>query len=318
MAPAIGDLPQGRLVAVASRDMARARAFADKHVVPAAYASYEELLQDSSVDIVFVATPNGLHAAHVIAAANANKHVLCDKPLATRLSDANDMIRICRTRGVKLGVNFQSRHSPLYRETRRLIGAGVIGQVLALRADVDSTSKSLSGWRRNKSLAGMGAVFNVGVHIVDLVRFLLDDEYVELIALLEREPAAQLEHEAMVLSRMRKGTLVYLHANQRLPNFRSRVEIYGSVGRIVASHPGQPWFDGQLEVTTPAGTTGQEFLEVNPYAELVSAFNRAVVENGEPSPSGLDGLEALRVSLAIEASDRRGTRQHLYRRSEPG
>src|SRR5215216_3004056 len=129
MAPAINAYDGNRLVAVVSRDQARADAFAAKHNAAHALTSYEEMLQRSDIDVVLITTPNALHAEQAIAAARAGKHVYCDKPLATSVADAERMIAECEKAGVKLGVNFHNRFMPCFIDTKRIIDSGEIGEV---------------------------------------------------------------------------------------------------------------------------------------------------------------------------------------------
>jgi len=125
IAPAIAAGDGGELVGVYSRDQQRAEAFARKHHARAAYSRLGDLLKDSRVDGVFVASPNALHAEHVVQAAEAGKHVLCEKPMATTIADAVRMVKACRHAGVTLGVAFNLRQHPAYRRARELVAAGL-------------------------------------------------------------------------------------------------------------------------------------------------------------------------------------------------
>ena len=109
VAPAMGAASGAELVAVYSRDQGRADAFAQRHGARAAYSKLGDLLGDSRVDGVFVSSPNALHAEHVVQAAQAGKHVLCEKPMATTVADAVRMVQACRRAGVTLGVAFHLR-----------------------------------------------------------------------------------------------------------------------------------------------------------------------------------------------------------------
>ena len=118
IAPAIAAAAGGELVGVYSRDQQRAEVFAHKHHARAAYSRLGDLLKDSRVDGVFVASPNALHAEHVVLAAEAGKHVLCEKPMATSVADAVRMLTACRRAAVTLGVAFNLRQHPAYRRAR--------------------------------------------------------------------------------------------------------------------------------------------------------------------------------------------------------
>src|SRR6266478_6301008 len=147
IAPAMAAADGGELVGVYSRDQHRAEAFAQKHDARVAYSQLGDLLKDSRVDGVFVASPNALHAEHVVQAAEAGKHVLCEKPMATTIPDAVRMLKACRRAGVTLGVAFNLRQHPAYIRARPLeqlacltlrFGNGTLGQVVASRLLPDS------------------------------------------------------------------------------------------------------------------------------------------------------------------------------------
>src|SRR6185503_8185544 len=121
IAPAMAAAVGGHLVAVYSRDQDRAEAFAQKHDARAAYSQLGDLLKDSRVDGVFVASPNALHAEHVVQAAEAGKHVLCEKPMATTIADAVRMGKRCRPAGATLGGAFNLRKHPPNSRARGLV-----------------------------------------------------------------------------------------------------------------------------------------------------------------------------------------------------
>ena len=138
VAPAIGTAEDTHLVAVYSRERERAEVFAGKHGAQIAYTSLEALMADSRVDVVFIASPNFLHAPYTKMAAQAGKHVLVEKPMAVDLDEAVDMVRTCRAHNVKLGVGFHLRHHPGHREARRLIEAGILGIITLAQAQMGS------------------------------------------------------------------------------------------------------------------------------------------------------------------------------------
>ncbi|MCC7104606.1 MAG: Gfo/Idh/MocA family oxidoreductase, partial [Chloroflexi bacterium] len=172
VAPGISRSRHGRLVGVVSRDQGRAEAFATRHGAALATTSLAELLDRPDVQVVYVATPNDLHSEQVAAAAAAGKHVLCEKPLALTVTRAREMVEACRRAGVRLGTGFHIRHHVAHQEAKRLIEAGEIGQVVLIQAQASSVYRPSGGWRLNREQAGSGALNAIGVHALDLVRFL--------------------------------------------------------------------------------------------------------------------------------------------------
>jgi len=312
MAPAINALSESRLAAVVSRDRSRADAFAKKHNAARAYTDYAEMLRDPEVDVVLVTTPNALHAEQAVAAARAGKHVLCDKPLATSPAEAARVVQECRKAGVRLGINFQTRHQACFEATRRLIDAGEIGKVLVVQLEVSAGAAPLGGWRTDPALAGLGSVNNIAVHAYDLLRYLLSSEVTEVMAMFDTGRTGQLETLAMTLLRFETGTMAYVNGNQKTPNYQADIDIYGTEGRIVGDHLTRPWVDGELRVLTKKGETVTPYSNKDAYQRTVADFHDAVLQEQEPRASGLDGLRSVQLTEAIARSAREGVLVDLH------
>jgi 1,5-anhydro-D-fructose reductase (1,5-anhydro-D-mannitol-forming) len=209
IAPAIALDPHSELVAVVSRDRTRAEAelFAAKHGAESAETDYHAMLANPQVDAVFVTTPNALHVDQVILAVHAGKHVICDKPLALNAEDAERALGACAEARVQLGIMFESRQMACFREARELVLAGELGDISVVQLDVNSGRGSHHGWRADPNIAGLGAVFNIGVHAYDLLRFLLNAEVTELTAMFDTGRSPGLEMVAMALMRLSNGTM---------------------------------------------------------------------------------------------------------------
>jgi 1,5-anhydro-D-fructose reductase (1,5-anhydro-D-mannitol-forming) len=186
IAPALNATPDAELVAVYSRDQGRAEAFAQKHGAKAAYSDLEALLRDPRVGAVFIASPNALHATQTLAAARAGKHVLVEKPMATTLDDAVAMVRACRKAGVKLGVGYHLRQHPGQRAAQRLIAEGVLGTVALAQGQWGFGVRGQNGppprtglrqwWDDPELIGGASTMMGTGVHVIDLLRFVLGQE----------------------------------------------------------------------------------------------------------------------------------------------
>ncbi|MBO0730032.1 MAG: Gfo/Idh/MocA family oxidoreductase [Acidimicrobiaceae bacterium] len=307
MAPAIATLDESHLEGVVSRDAERARAFADKHHASHAYTDFAEMLANPQVDAVLITTPNALHAEQVVQAAKAGKHVLSDKPLALSVAEAERAVDECRRAGVKLGINFQTRHHTCFQESRNVIAAGGIGDPLVVQLEVGAGAGGLKGWRTDPGLAGLGSINNVGVHGYDLLRFLLGAEVTEVVALLDVGRKPELETLAISLLRFDNGTLAYVNTNQKVPNHQPDIQIYGTKGRIVGHNITRPWLeDGELRVLTAEGESVTRHSSLDAFRRCVHAFNQAVLENTEPNASGTDGLRSVQLTEAMARSAREG------------
>lgn len=306
-APAIKALGErGSLVAAVSRDRGRADAFAALHGAQRAYTDYADLLRDRDVDIIYISTPNAQHAEQALAAARAGKHVLCEKPLALSVSDARRMVDAFEAAGLRLGTHFQTRHHAAFVETKRLLGQGAIGDVILIQIEVSSGANPFRSWRADPQLAGLGSIYNIAVHPFDLLRHLLGSEVKEATAVTDVGRSTELEHMVLALLRFQNGTLAYVNANQKVPNFQPDIDIYGTAGRIVGVDTTRPFRLGELRVLTQSGERVSKYSSMDAVLRSVADFNDAVANNREPNASGLDGLRSMQLTDAVVRSAREG------------
>jgi 1,5-anhydro-D-fructose reductase (1,5-anhydro-D-mannitol-forming) len=312
IAPAINAAPHARLAAVFSRDQARAEAFAERHGAMAAYDSIEAMLQDARVDAVFIVSPNALHAAHAVQAAQAGKHVLTEKPMATSIEDAASMIQACRRHAVRLGVGFHLRYHPAHLEAYRALREGTLGTIALVQGQwgfgvrgqtMPPPRPPLQQWWEDPALiGGASTMMGTGVHVVDLFRFLLEQEVVEVTALADGQtPSQPLEQLLTLAMRFEDGPLATICCGRRLPDSQNDVVIYGSHGRLAGR--GTLWEarEGSLEIVSETTHYTDEFAHdfLANYVDEVEDFYHAVVEQREPAATGLDGLRAVEVTLAM-------------------
>lgn len=307
IAPAMQAEPDCELVAGVSRDPARAAAFAQTFGARRAYTDYQDLLADPEVEAVLIATPNAFHAEQVAEAAAAGKHVLCEKPLATNAADAARAVEACARAGVKLGINFHNRQVPWVRDTAALIGTGAIGEVIAAQVHVGSGPRHYDNWRADPAIAGLGTVHNVGVHALDFLRVILHDEPVEVSALFRPPPSSgQVEMLALISLRFDHGALAFCNCNETLPYPLNSIEIYGTKGRVFGTRLTRARSGGTLTLLNEAGESERHYPAVEAHRLTLAAFTRAVLEDLEPDPSGLDGLRSAQLCEAIARAASQG------------
>ncbi|MEE9161874.1 MAG: Gfo/Idh/MocA family oxidoreductase, partial [Candidatus Neomarinimicrobiota bacterium] len=291
IAPAIAVTPGAELVAVCSRDQGRAEEFAEKHGAKAAYHSVEDTLRDSRVDAVFVVSPNSLHARHTLQAAQAGKHVLAEKPMATTLEDALAMVRQCRGNGVKLGLGFEIRQHPGLIFARDVIAQGALGRIgLAqglfgggVRGQTAPRPRSASQqwWEQPELIGGASPMMGMGVHVVDLLRFLLGQEVTDVAAITDGQTEQQpLEHLVTMSLRFGGGTIGTICVGLLLPDSRNDITLYGTDGRITGRSTLDAVRQGEMEIVSE--TVNQtEAYPGNPlfsFVEMLQDFRRAVEE----------------------------------------
>ncbi len=317
IAPAAALAEDTSIVAAYSRDQQRADEFASKHGALAAYTSVEELLADSRVDVVFIASPNHLHASYTQMAAKAGKHVLVEKPMATKVSDCVEMIKACNANGVKLGVGFQLRFHPGHVEASRLVREGDLGEVALVQGLLGSGVRGqvkreprtgLREWWETPEMVGNSStMIGSGVHCVDDLEFILGQTVVEVAAITDGQTAdAPLENMVSLSLRFSGGAIGTMCCGNRIPDAMNDVTVYGSHGRVLLKDSARPSFGGSLEVTSETGNSAVTYAP-DPLALAkwqIEGFNKAIAQDEEPRASGLDGLRSVQITEAMIESAR--------------
>jgi 1,5-anhydro-D-fructose reductase (1,5-anhydro-D-mannitol-forming) len=312
MIQAISAQPDSRVAAVFSANPERAKAYAAENGIPKAYDELGKLLGDPAIDVVYISTTNELHRDQAIAAAAAGKHILCEKPLALSLGDAQAMLQAAQAAKVVLGTNHHLRCAVTHRTLRRLVKEGAIGRPLAARVfHAVYLPPRLQGWRLTKPQAGGGVILDITVHDADTLRFVLGAEAEDVIARSARQGLAQGEMEDAVMGviHFEGGILAQFHDAFTIKHAPTGFEVHGTEGSLMA-----------VDVMTqdPRGRIvlrrdGQETdVKLDPpedlYAFAVRHFNQAVRTGSQPFATGEDGLRSLAVGLAALESSRSGQR----------
>jgi len=318
--PGINAFAGNKLIAVVSRDQARASAFASKFGAQHAYTSYDDMLRNPDVTVVAIHTPNSLHAGQAIAAARAGKHVFCDKPMATTVADAERMIAECEKAGVMLGMNFHNRCMPGFIETRRIIDSGEIGEVLLVELEVSPGAGAESvqaSWRVDPAMAGLGATLNVGVHVYDILRYMLSSEIVTVTAFFDT-PRGVMEQTNLSTLRFANGVMAQVNANQKTPNPCNDFVIYGTRGRIAGRGLTRSRASGELQVMIGGGALRRtEVPAINAHGACVAAFSQALLDGRAYAPSGIDGLRSVQLTAAMAKSAWDGVHVSLTQGNRP-
>ena len=315
MAPAIGAAPGHELAAVTRRELSAAQQFADRHGAQRAYDSVEALLEADQVNAVYVATPPHLHARETVLAAEAGKHVLCEKPMALTTGEAREMIDACRANGVMLTICHYQRFNARHQHIRRLLEAGAIGQVTAARINFSDRFPPQPGvWHHDPEISGGGPVMDLGIHCVDLLRFLCGPAE-SVSALVETlVDSSAVADTATLLLRLASGAQAVVTSHWTTANYEPErangLEICGTEGSIAAAPISAKDSAGTLRVLTEDGVRDYSVEPggPRPHVALLGAFGDAVArEIPNPIP-GEDGLAGLAVVEAAYESARCGSR----------
>jgi xylose dehydrogenase (NAD/NADP) len=235
--PALRASPANRLVAVASRDPARAAGYATEWGIERAHGSYEALVADPEVDVVYVPLPNHLHAEWTVRAARAGKHVLCEKPLALTVEEVDAVATAARESGVVVTEGFVYRHHPQTLEVKDLVDGGAVGRVQLVRGTFRFTLDRPNDIRFRPEWGG-GCLWDVGCYPLSFTRFVLGEEPMEVAGTQVLGPSGVDEAFAGQL-RFPRGVLAQVDAGFR-SDPRTALEIVGTEGTILVRQPWRP------------------------------------------------------------------------------
>ncbi|WP_316978509.1 Gfo/Idh/MocA family protein [Shumkonia mesophila] len=292
-----------RVVAIASRDLAAAKAVAAKLGIPRAYGTYEELLADPEIEAVYNPLPNHLHVPVSIQAAEAGKHVLCEKPIALTAEEARSLIAVRDRTGVRIQEAFMVRHHPQWRRARDLVREGRIGRLRAIQAffsysNVDPVNI------RNKADIGGGGIYDIGCYPVVTARFLFGAEPTRVVALIERDPATKVDRLTSAILDFPEGQATFTCSTQLIPY--QRVQILGTAGRIevrvpfnaAPAEPSRIFVDAEGALGDISAKP-EEFPMVNQYTLQGDAFSEGI-RTGKPAEFPLeDSVRNMRVIDAL-------------------
>ncbi|GAK42638.1 Gfo/Idh/MocA family oxidoreductase [Paenibacillus urinalis] len=307
---------QVELVAFADPIIERAEKMAETYGGKG-YASYEELLANEEVDAVSVCTPNYLHASMAIAAANAGKHVLVEKPMACTAEEGEQMIEAAKKNGVFLMVGHNQRLMPPHVKAKELLESGKLGKVLTFRTSFGHPGPeawSVDGagsWFFRKEEAIMGAMGDLGVHKSDFIRYLLNDEVSEVagfISTLHKE-GTEVDDNATCILRMKSGAVGTLVASWTQYKGGDNSTVLWcengvmKIGTVNGDEVIVELTNGTVE-TYKVGAMATNEKQVP--SGVIDAFVESIATNTPPSISGEEGLKSLNVILAAFESQKTG------------
>jgi predicted dehydrogenase len=293
--------PNAELVLIADGDAERGQTASARYGV-SWVADYHEAVTRDDIDAVIICSENVHHKAMTIAAAEAGKHVLCEKPIATTVADAQQMIEACARNGVKLQIAFPVRFNAATIGLRDAIKAGRIGEPLIIAAR--NPGMCPHDWFVQPELSGGGAVIDHTVHVVDVLRWMFDTEVTEVYAEVDtRIYDIPTDDTGLLMMRLSNGIPVSLDTSWSRPANNPiwggvMIEIIGETGVLSLSA-----FNNNIDLIEVQGPSDSRIpAEVTGDPEMVGAFIDAVRFNSDPTVTGVDGLRALEVALAAYES----------------
>jgi predicted dehydrogenase len=291
------------VAAIASRDLAKAREAAAALAIPTAYGSYEELLADPTIDAIYNPLPNQFHVPWTIKAAEAGKHVLCEKPLSLTVAEAETLLAVRARTGVKIGEAFMIRSYPQWLRLRELLDERRIGELRSI-AGFFSYFNNDPGNIRNQVEAGGGALMDIGCYLIHASRYAFAQQPTRVVGLIDRDPRMHIDRLTSAILDFPGGQSIFTCSTQMVAY--QRIHFFGTKGRIEIEipfnappdRPTRLFIDptGDLLGT---GITMETFPVCDQYTLQGDAFSKAVLDNTEVPVSVEDAIGNMAVIEAV-------------------
>jgi predicted dehydrogenase len=291
------------VVAIASRDLKKARDASDSLGIPTVYGSYEELLADSNIDAIYNPLPNQLHVPWTIKAAEAGKHVLCEKPFSLTVAEVESLLAVRAQTGVKIGEAFMIRSAPQWLRVRELLDQGRVGELRSVVSffsyfNVDPANI------RNQVETGGGALMDIGCYCIHASRFAFRQEPSRVVARIEHDPKMKTDRLTSAILDFPSGQSIFTCSTQLVPY--QRVHFLGTRGRIEIEIPFNAPVDRPTRIFIDDGgdldgktVTVETFPTSDQYTLQGDAFSRAVLENTEVPVPLEEGIKNMAVIEAV-------------------
>jgi predicted dehydrogenase len=308
--PACKTAQASRVVALVSGHRDKAEKTAQEYGVPSkniySYENYNEIADNKDIDAVYIALPNSMHAEYTIRAANAGKHVLCEKPMATSVKDSEAMIAACKAAGKKLMIAYRCQYESTNLRAIKLIRDGSLGTIQAIES-ANGFVERAGEWRLNRKLAGGGPLMDVGIYSLNACRYLTGEEpsHVEgLCSVIDKDGRfSEVEENVGWTMRFPSGIIATCNTTYGA-NMSGYYRVHGSQGilhvepafsyqglHLKAQIKGQPEIDDPNAEKDPA-----QFVREADY------FANCVFENKEPKSNGEEGLRDMKLMAEIYKS----------------
>lgn len=285
--PGIQESNLNEVKAVASRSLENARTFANEMNIPKAYGSYEELLNDPEIDAVYIPLPNHLHKEWTIKAAEAGKHILCEKPIALDEEEAAEMIEACKKADVILAEAYMYRHQNRFAEIKQRINNGEIGEIRGIHGVFTFDSSADKGNIRFTKEWGGGSIYDVGCYPISAARFLLEEEPAAVTAQAFFSPEhGNVDMMASGLLEFSNGVALTFDCGM-WAEYRNEIEILGTNGRIIihSAFTG----DNSYDIVKGGEVETIKVEETNHYALQADSFAESVLED-KPAKFSFDDI----------------------------
>lgn len=305
--PSFGECKNSKLVALVSGTPDKAQKIAKQYGVNPKniynYQNYDSIRNNPEVDIIYIVLPNGLHAEYTIRGAQAGKHIMCEKPMATTVTECQQMIDACKKAGRKLMIAYRAQYEP-YNLAAIAIAQKELGILKAIVADhgrnLDPKDPA-DQWRMNKKLAGGGSLFDIGIYSLQATRYITGEEPTEISAMIYSTPNdprfREVEENVNFMLRFPSGVLANCTSSYGYANVK-RYQVMGSKGTLELD-PATDYYEHRLYVEQGEVREERNIQPQNQFALEMDHLSECVMQNRQPKTPGEEGLQDVRLMTAI-------------------
>lgn len=290
--PAMLASPSVRLLGVASRSIDKSEAFRKEFNLPQSFGSYEEMLEDASIQSIYIPLPNGLHAEWTLMAAEYGKHVLCEKPFTSNAAEATRVVKIADKTGVRIMEAFMWRFHDQHRRAKEVLQSGAIGRLKLLRSSFSFLLDRIPNVRFSPELAG-GSILDIGCYPVSAARFYFAEEPISVFARGRFDPEFKVDMAMEGIMDFSQGRAM-IDCAFDLPYF-TNLELIGKKGTLRIPKPWRPDEQATIFVNEQAETFKSESQYVNQF----EYFSRCLLSGVAPLYGPHDSFLQMRVIDAI-------------------
>jgi predicted dehydrogenase len=300
--PAIRGSEHGQVTAIGSRDGARASEVAEELGIERAYDSYEQVLEDPDIEGVYIPLPNHLHVPWTVRAAEAGKHVLCEKPIGLTTSDAETLLEVADRTGVRIQEAFMVRTHPQWLRARELVSSGEVGELRAIQGFFSYHNTDVDDIRNQADIGG-GGMLDIGCYPVTTSRFVLEREPERVCAVVDRDPQTRVDRLGSAILDFSGTTAAFTYGTQSFPY--QRMTFVGTQARLDVEIPFNAPSDRPcrlLLTRDPSPGAAPEVIEVpvcDQYAVAADAFVASVRGEAPPPVPLEDSIANMRVLDAL-------------------
>lgn len=298
--PAIKYVRKSVVVSLCSRDLNRAKELSLKFGVPKYFNDYEKFLK-SDIDAVYVASANAFHYEQVIKAANAGKHIFCEKPLALNSQQAEEMVETAKKNNVRFAVNYVHHFHPLVLKAKELLKDQKLGKLVSVQMNFNIDFPPDNNFRFKKELSGGGALRDIGTHMIDLLRF-FGGEIIEIDGVLDNLIyQSEVDDFASAIVKFEKGGYGYFNVSYNTRKAFNRIDILCHKGAIeIENLIGRKLIGPKLSILLEGEARKSFRRRGNKMVFVLKSIQKSFMRNEQPLVTGEDGLINMKIMEELE------------------